>query len=162
MRDEDRVTEILSSKGDMKPDTLEKIESSVSAFSEEQKKRIYDLVIQKKSRADTENEERTGDDEMIKDDNGSTESESIISIVPARRQNIMIRLFAVAACISLVFGSTVFLNGKNDERNDRFDEVKNTTVWDTSTDPYETAVTSVSGDNAEISGISTLPVTVVE
>ena len=91
MKDEDRVTEILSSKGDMEPDTLEKIDDSVSAFSEEQKKRIYDLVIQKKSRADTENEERTGDDEMIKDDNGSTESENIISIVPARRQNIMIR-----------------------------------------------------------------------
>ena len=68
MKDEDRVTEILSSKGDMEPDTLEKIDDSVSAFSEEQKKRIYDLVIQKKSRADTENEERTGDDEMIKDD----------------------------------------------------------------------------------------------
>ncbi|MBQ5989459.1 MAG: hypothetical protein IJL67_08195 [Oscillospiraceae bacterium] len=162
MKNEDRVTEILSSKGDMETDTLEKIESSVSAFSEEQKNRIYDLVIQKKSRADTENEERTGDDEMIKDDNGSTESESIISIVPERRQNIMIRLFAVAACISLVFGSAVFLNGKTGEKDNRFDEVKNTTVWDTSTDPYETAVTSVSGDNAEISGISTLPVTVVE
>ncbi|MBP0961030.1 MAG: hypothetical protein J5864_02710, partial [Oscillospiraceae bacterium] len=162
MKDEDRVTEILSSKGDMEPDTLEKIDDSVSAFSEEQKKRIYDLVIQKKSRADTENEERTGDDEMIKDDNGSTESENIISIVPARRQNIMIRLFAVAACISLIFGSTVFLNGKNSERDNNFDEVKTTTVWDTSADPYETPVTTVSGEISGNGEFSTLPTTVVE
>ena len=40
MKDEDRVTEILSSKGDMEPDTLEKIDDSVSAFSEEQKQMI--------------------------------------------------------------------------------------------------------------------------
>ena len=117
MKDEDRVTEILSSKGDMEPDTLEKIDESVSAFSEEQKQHIYDLVIQKKSRADTENEEHTGNDDVSKDDNASNEDENIINIVPVRRQNIMIRIIAAAACISMVFGSVIFLNGKNDERD---------------------------------------------
>ena len=162
MKDEDRVTEILSSKGDMEPDTLEKIDDSVSAFSEEQKQHIYDLVIQKKSRANTENEEHTGNDDVSEDAGGSNESESIINIVPARRQNIMIRIFAAAACISLVFGSVIFMNGKNDERDNNYDEVKTTTVWDTSADPYETPVTTVSGEISGNGEVSTLPTTVVE
>lgn len=162
MKDEDRVTEILSSKGDMEPDTLEKIDDSVSAFSEEQKQHIYDLVIQKKSRANTENEEHTGNDDVSEDTGGSNESESIINIVPARRQNIMIRIFAAAACISLVFGSVIFMNGKNGERDNNFDEVKTTTVWDTSADQYETPVTTVSGEISGNGEVSTLPTTVVE
>ena len=162
MKDEDRVTEILSSKGDMEPDTLEKIDDSVSAFSEEQKQHIYDLVIQKKSRANTENEEHTGNDDVSEDAGGSNESESIINIVPARRQNIMIRIFAAAACISLVFGSVIFMNGKNGERDNNFDEVKTTTVWDTSADPFETPVTTVSGEISGNGEFSTLPTTVVE
>ncbi len=162
MKDEDRVTEILSSKGYMEPDTLEKIDDSVSAFSEEQKQHIYDLVIQKKSRANTENEERTGNDDLSEDAGGSNESESIINIVPARRQNIMIRIFAAAACISLVFGSVIFMNGKNGERDNNFDEVKTTTAWDTSADPYETPVTTISGEISGNGEVSTLPVTIVE
>ncbi len=162
MKDEDRVTEILSSKGDMEPDTLEKIDDSVSAFSEEQKQHIYDLVIQKKSRANTENEEQTGNDDVSENAGGSNESESIINIVPARRQNIMIRIFAAAACISLVFGSVIFMNGKIGDKDNGFDEVKDTTVWDTSADPLETAVTTVSGNRFESGEVSTLPVTGVE
>ena len=155
MKDEDRVTEILSSKGDMEPDTLEKIDESVSAFSEEQKQHIYDLVIQKKSRADTENEEHTGNDDVSKDDNASNEDENIINIVPVRRQNIMIRIIAAAACISMVFGSVIFLNGKNDERDNNYDEVKTTTVSDT-------PVTTILDEKNKNSEVSTFPVTAVE
>ncbi|MBP0962088.1 MAG: hypothetical protein J5864_08085 [Oscillospiraceae bacterium] len=147
MKNEDRITEILSSKGDIKTETLEKIEGSVPALSERQKDRIYDLVMQKKY------------DNKAEKDTDAEETENSISIVPEkRRNNIMIKMIAAAACICLVFGSVVFTNGRKKDDSDRFDKVQNTTVFDTSEKYTDYAVTSVS----ETEKIPAKAVTVVE
>ena len=45
MADKDRISEILSDNGDMDPELLEKISNSCNTLSDEQKNRIFDLLL---------------------------------------------------------------------------------------------------------------------
>lgn len=95
MADKDRVSEILSDNGDMDPEILEKISNSCNMLSDEQKNRIFDIVQQKESADNSENQDAKS-----------------VKVIEYRRSNMIKYIAAAAACVIL---SVSIFSGRNKE-----------------------------------------------
>jgi len=148
MKNEDRISEILSDNSGLKPETLDKISENCNILSAEQKNRIFDLI----------NEKENGT--LSSENNENTET---LRVIEYRKRNSVVRMIApVAACACIVAGITLLAN-KGEKINTSNDKQTTTVsesvkVSETSESSAEATTAVTSEEKPEVTEV--VPVTV--